>query len=128
MLHLATDAVDLVVCKPSTSVADPDPGSGAFLTPRFGIRDEQPKSYFLEHGNHFSGLKFFDADSGPGIEEIRIRDPGWKKSDPRSGINIPDLQHCRQRLKDTPKRYLDIYVLVPYPTLVPRRLFIPALQ
>jgi hypothetical protein len=24
--------------------------------------------------------------------QIRIRDPGWKKSDPGSGINIPDTQ------------------------------------
>jgi hypothetical protein len=36
---------------------------------------------------------------------MRIRDPGWKKSDPGSrmgkigsGINIPDLQHCYKRL------------------------------
>jgi hypothetical protein len=45
--------------------------------------------------------KFFDED--PGSE---IRDPGWrqfgsgirdgKKSDPGSGINIPDPQHCLQ--------------------------------
>jgi hypothetical protein len=29
-------------------------------------------------------LKFFDADP----------DPGWKYSNPGSGINIPDPQHC----------------------------------
>jgi hypothetical protein len=69
-----------------TSVADPDPGSGANLTPASGIRergwvkkiririrDEQPGSYFLEHLKNHSFklkylLKFFDAD------------PGWKKS------------------------------------------------
>jgi hypothetical protein len=58
-------------------------------------------------------LKFFDADPGSGMEKIRsgirdkhtgsatlilnslmrIRDPGWKKFDPGSGINIPDPQH-----------------------------------
>ncbi len=48
------------------SVADPDPGSGAFLTPGSGmgrksasgsgIRDEQPVSYFLELRNHFFGF------------------------------------------------------------------------
>jgi hypothetical protein len=48
-----------------TSVADLDPGSGAFLTPGSGmciksgsgsgIRDEQPGSYFLELRNHFLG-------------------------------------------------------------------------
>jgi hypothetical protein len=37
------------------SVADPDPGSGAFLTPGSGmgkkqIRDEHPRSFFQEHG------------------------------------------------------------------------------
>ncbi len=36
---------------------DPDPRSGAFLTPGSGIRirDEQPGSYFLELRNHFLG-------------------------------------------------------------------------
>jgi hypothetical protein len=40
---------------PQTSVADPDPGSGAFLTPGSGIRDEQSGSYFLELKNYFLG-------------------------------------------------------------------------
>jgi hypothetical protein len=85
------------------SVADPDPGSGAFLTPGSGmgrksasgsgIRDEQPVSYFLELRNHFFG--FFGVKyliwCGSGMETIRIRDPGWKKVG--SGINIPDPQH-----------------------------------
>ncbi len=54
--------------KVGTSVADPDPGSGAFLTPGSGmgrksasgsgIRDEQPGSYFLELRNFFLGLKY----------------------------------------------------------------------
>jgi hypothetical protein len=45
------------------SVADPDPGSGAFLTLGSGmgrksawIRDEQPGSYFLELRSHFFGF------------------------------------------------------------------------
>jgi hypothetical protein len=64
------------------SVADPDPGSGAFLTPGSGIRDgqkvsiqirdEQPVSYFRELGNHFLGFKYYNS-------LMRIRDPGWKK-------------------------------------------------
>jgi hypothetical protein len=56
-----------------------------------GIRDEQPGSYFLELRNHFLGkitvLKLCDADpgsrmeknnsdSGSGMEESWIRDPG----------------------------------------------------
>ena len=36
--------------------------------------------------------KFFDEDPGSGMETVRIRD--GKKSDPGSGINIPDPQHC----------------------------------
>ncbi len=74
------------------SVADPDPGLGAFLTPGSGIRDpgwekvsirirdEQPGSYFLELRNHFFAffvvkiLKFFDEDPGSGIQ-----DPGWRQ-------------------------------------------------
>jgi hypothetical protein len=62
-----------------------------------GIRDEQPGSYFLELRNHFFAflgvkiLKFFDEDPGwrqfgSGMGKSRIRDP-------RSEINIPDLQH-----------------------------------
>jgi hypothetical protein len=72
------------------NVADPDPGSGAFLAPGFGIRGEQPGSYFLELRNIFWGLKY--ADPGFGIETARIRD--GKKSDPGSGINTSDPQHC----------------------------------
>jgi hypothetical protein len=37
-------------------------------------------------------LKFFDADPGSGI--FLTLDPGWKNSDPGSGIPIPDSQHC----------------------------------
>jgi hypothetical protein len=87
-----------------SSVADPDPGLGAFLTPGSGIRDGrksasgsgirdgQPGSYFLEFRNHFFAffgvkiLKFFDEDPGSGI-----RDPGWRQFG--SGINIPDPPH-----------------------------------
>ncbi len=60
-----------------------DPGSvmGRKSASGSGIRDEQPGSYFLELRNHFLGL----------IETVRIRD--GKKSDPGSGINIPDTQH-----------------------------------
>jgi hypothetical protein len=92
------------------SVADPDPGLGAFLIPGSGIRDgrksasgsgirnEQTVSYFLELRNHFFAfwgvkiLKFFDEDPGSGMETVRIRD--GKKSVPGSRINIPDPQHC----------------------------------
>ncbi len=68
----------------SSSVADPDPRSGAFLNldPGSGmgkksgsgirIRDEQPESYFRELRKHFFGLKYLNS-------LMRIRDPGWKK-------------------------------------------------
>jgi hypothetical protein len=45
----------------------PDPG--------FGIRDEQPGSYFLEIRNHFFAfmvLKYLNS-------LMRIRDPGWRQ-------------------------------------------------
>jgi hypothetical protein len=61
-----------------------------------GIRDEQPGSYFLELRNHFFGviiLKFFDADPGSGMKKIRSGLRDEKKSDPGSGINIPDPQN-----------------------------------
>ena len=66
-----------------------------------GIRDEQPGSYFPELRNHFlfflcffmvKILKFFDAD--PGWRQFGSGIRGGKKSDPGSGINIPDPQHC----------------------------------
>jgi hypothetical protein len=90
-----------------------DPGSGAFLTPGSGIRDpgwvksqdpdpgsgirdEQPRSYFLELRNHFFGLKYLNSlmriqDPGSGIRDGNNSDPGsgirdGKKSDPGSGI------------------------------------------
>jgi len=37
-------------------------------------------------------LKFFDAD--PGWRQFGSGIRGGKKSDPGSGINIPDPQHC----------------------------------
>ncbi len=37
-------------------------------------------------------MKFFDADPGSGIEKNLIKD--GTNSDPRSGINIRDPQHC----------------------------------
>jgi hypothetical protein len=72
-----------------SSVADLDPGSGAFLTPgsgmgkiRIRIRDEQPGSYFRELRNFF-GLKYLNfliRQPGSGKGNIRIRD--GKNSDP----------------------------------------------
>jgi hypothetical protein len=68
------------------------------LTPGSGIQDEQPGYYFLSLKTNFFAFlgvkiyKFFDEDPGSGMETVRIRD--GKKSDPGSGINIPDPQHC----------------------------------
>jgi hypothetical protein len=39
-------------------------------------------------------LRFFDADPDPGFGILSTLDPGWKNSDPESGINIADPQHC----------------------------------
>ncbi len=43
-----------------------------------------------------SKLKFFNTDPESGMEKMLIRYPGWKNSDPGSGVNIPDPQHCTQ--------------------------------
>jgi hypothetical protein len=95
-----------------TSVADQDPGLGAFLTPGSGIRDgrksasgsgirdELPGSYYLELRNHFFcfflELKYLNSlmrIRDPGWRQFgsRIREPGWKKVG--SGINILDAPH-----------------------------------
>jgi hypothetical protein len=44
---------------PNTSVADPDPGSGAFLTP--GLRSRISNPYFLELGAKVLGKKFYNS-------------------------------------------------------------------
>jgi hypothetical protein len=46
---------------------------------RIRIRDEQHGSYFRELRKQFFGLKYLNS-------LMRIRDPGWKKSDPVSGM------------------------------------------
>jgi hypothetical protein len=67
-----------------SGIRDEQPGSG--------IRDEQSGSYFLEFRNHFFAffwvkiLKFFDEDTGSGMETVRIRDgkksvPGCRHTD-----------------------------------------------
>jgi hypothetical protein len=55
--------------KKSSSVADPDPGSDAFLTPGSGIRNmffpdlgsRIPNPYFLELSDKFLGKKFYNS-------------------------------------------------------------------
>ena len=80
------------------SVADPDPGSGAFNTPGSGnrIRDENFRSYFRELRNNLLGKNTLILWCGCGSGNLF--DPGsgirnGKNSAPGSGINIPDSQH-----------------------------------
>ncbi len=54
---------------------NPDPGSG-----KYGINI--PDLIFEN----------LDADPDPGTGTLSTVDPGWKKSDPGSGINLPDPQ------------------------------------
>jgi hypothetical protein len=73
------------------SVADPDPGSGAFLTPGSGIRyglkirirdpDQgcTTRIIFSRAQKQFFELKYINSLK-------RIRDPGWKNSNPESGM------------------------------------------
>ena len=68
------------------SVADPDPGSGTFLTPGSGMGKNPWSGSGLNNPDHISEsletffwvkiLKFFDADPGSGMEKIQIRDLG----------------------------------------------------
>ncbi len=83
-----------------SSVADPESGSGACLTPcirdpgsamgkksgsGIGIRDEQTGSYFRELRNQFLRLKYLNS-------LMRIRDPWWKTFGSRMDkIRIRDL-------------------------------------
>jgi hypothetical protein len=66
----------------ASSVADPDPSSGAFLIPGSGIGKKSGSG--MNNRDHLSEgletsfwvkiLKFFDADPRSGMEKIRIRD------------------------------------------------------
>jgi hypothetical protein len=88
------DAKNLAISNAlACSVADPDPRSGAFLTPGSGIRDGYLKNQDpgsgsgMKNPDHISEclettgmywvkiLKFFEADPGFGMGKIRIRDP-----------------------------------------------------
>jgi hypothetical protein len=55
-------------------------------------------------------LKFFDEDPGSGMETVRIRD--GKKSDPGSGINIPDPPHCEVPKKTIRFLFVKKYLLL----------------
>jgi hypothetical protein len=81
------------------SVADPDTGSGAFLTPGSGMGIKSGSGSGMNNPDHISEsletifwvkiLKFLDADPSTGMGKIRI--PVWKNFG--SGLNIPDTQH-----------------------------------
>jgi hypothetical protein len=55
-------------CVPVNSVADPDPGSGAFLPPRSGMNIPDQISESLETVFWVQILKFFDVDPGSLME------------------------------------------------------------
>ena len=76
------------------SVADPDPGSGAFFGPGSGIRDGKKSGSGIrnEHPRSFSeSLETVFWVLDPGSFRPWIQNPGLKKFG--SEINIPDLQH-----------------------------------
>jgi hypothetical protein len=70
-----------------TSIADSDPGSGAFLAPGSGIGKKSRSGSGRNNPNHISEslettfyvkiLKFFDANPGSGLG--KNSDPGRKK-------------------------------------------------
>jgi hypothetical protein len=79
-----------------TSVAGPDPGSGAFLTTGSGMGKKSGSGSGMNNPDHISLsletifwieiLKFLKQ-----IRDGNNSEPGWKKVGP--GINIPDPQH-----------------------------------
>ncbi len=77
----------------SSSVADPDPGSGAFLIPGSGIRNR----FFL--ATKFSSSLSFLAVFGSGIRDpgSEIRDPGSEIRDPGSESRDPGWVKIRIR-------------------------------
>jgi hypothetical protein len=64
-----------------------------YLNNFHGRNIENIGAYYIEFRNHFLGLKYlnFLMRIRDGDSTVRIRD--GKKSDPGSGINIPDPQH-----------------------------------
>jgi hypothetical protein len=88
----------------SFNVADPDPGCDAFFTPEFGMgknQNQYPGSGMNIPDHIFEGLesilfltilKFFDPDPGSGM--FLTLDPGSGMEKLRSGMFIPDAQHC----------------------------------
>jgi hypothetical protein len=71
--------------------------SVAFLTLGSGMDKKPNPGSGMHIPDHFSEslekiLEFFDADTDPGSVIFLTLGPGWKNSDPGSGINIPDPQ------------------------------------
>jgi len=84
-----------------SSVADPDPRSGAFLTPGSAMCKKSRSGSGMNILDHISEglekffwvkiLKILVVDPDPGI----VLTPGSGMEKFGSGINIPDSQHCR---------------------------------
>ncbi len=110
---------NLQCCKSGSGIRDQ--GSGAFLTPGFGIwdpgsgsgtgkksgfrsgirtRDGKPGSYFLQMKNHFFWLKYLNSlmrtrDPTSGMEKIQIRDQGFRMEK----ICIQDLGSGMEKIR-----------------------------
>jgi hypothetical protein len=96
------DTVIPVIEPLPSSGADPDPRSGAFLTPGSGMGKKSRSGSGMNIPHHISErletifqikiLNFFDGDPDPGFGNLfdpgyGIWDPGWKKFG--SGIRYP---------------------------------------
>jgi hypothetical protein len=82
------------------SVADPDPRSGAFLTPGPGIRDGKKVSIRIRKPFFWVKiLKFFDADPGSRMETvgsgIRGKHTGSATLDPPRSFNAGEYWRNR---------------------------------
>ncbi len=113
-----------------------DQGSGAFLTPEFGIWDPGPGSGIGEKSGSRSGIRIWDGKpdhqlrnhffwlkyltslmriQNPGWKKFRsgIRDPGWKNFDPGSGIQDGKNSDPGSRIWDKHPRSAKLVILLP---------------
>jgi hypothetical protein len=95
------------------SVADPDPGSGAFLTPGSGIRNR----FFPDLGSRIPDLGSRISDPGSRIPDLgsRISDPGpgSRISDPGPGSQIPNPYFCKLSDKFLGKKFYNSFKIDP---------------
>jgi hypothetical protein len=98
------------------SVADPDPGSGSFLTPGSGIRNR----FFPDLGSRIPDLGSRISDPGSRIPDLGFRISNSGSRIPDLGSRIPDLG---SRIPDLGSRIPDLGSRIPDPKTIFLRAF-----